>query len=692
MTGLGSKKLVSTFLTLSILAGSGYAYSIPKPVEAQVELGLGAIFGVSSIVSVPIESKVQGTKEAFFDGIAIMIGSAIISTMIRSVTNWVNSGFEGKPAFAQDLRKTANDLEGEVVSRVLNEIENEIGTNIDLDGFFCGPFDRELRDALRIQLAIKTGRPPYTQYSKCTVDSILEKAGNTLEDFEDDFSKGGWPAWLELTEPKNNRWGAWGTLQTEIWQREDTAKSDKEKELSFGGGFLSQFKPGECNPPGPPYRADYQWPINEKTGKPDCPKEYKKTPDQWVTPGKVIEGQFNNIFGGGFEKLQLADEFDELVSALLNQIVLKVLQGVGGLIGAGEAEPGETSLLDQLGDESDRLTQESEATQTEQEEIEAEAVERAEAQALCSEYYAEMQTLTYNIPAKQTQVTKCFADVAAMEVRISGSVESESDSGDTGSDGSASASVSTNQADIDAKNAAQALCDAKSDELKLMQDRMAELNELTKACVIKPGDPAPLCTDGHFNDDAPLGRRITLTHAYFKSTAGAPALDLNIPAAGGTSYRRITVEFDVTVGPWNSECPSSFNGACYHQLFWMMRDREWCPNNVVAVQFVGPSRQKVKMESLINGDQKDSAGMNFYRGQTYHIKYNYGFSRFVPRQELFVDGNRVLELKAAPKVDFKGSSFIQFGGTDGVGPEVDTIDWEFKNIRVELDPDSGDVF
>ena len=322
----------------------------PRYLQAQASAGVGI---AAAAISVPTNDIANNIKEGFLDTIAWILVNAALSSIIISTTKWVNSGFEGKPAYVQDLEKTAANLEGEVVSRLLNEIENEVKLGVDLDGFFCGPFDQEIRRALRIQLAIKTAQPRYTQYSKCTIDSILEKGGNTLQNFENDFTKGGWPAWLQLTEPQNNRWGVWGTLQKEIWDRESEAKGNKDKELYFGRGFLSQLKVGECLPPGPPYKSDYEWPINAKTGKPDCPAQYKKEPDRYVTPGAIIQENITKTLGIGTERLKIADELDELIGSILNQFILKVFKGVGGLFGASKSSSGGKSLTDLLGDEAE---------------------------------------------------------------------------------------------------------------------------------------------------------------------------------------------------------------------------------------------------------------------------------------------------------------------------------------------------
>ena len=306
---------------------------------------------ITSVISVPTNDVINNIKEGLWDRVAWILINAVVSQVIKSMTNWVNSGFEGKTAFTQNLSKVWNDLESDATKGVLAEIE--FG---DFDGetFFCGPFDQELRKLFRLQLQIKQSRPPFYKTSKCTIDTILDKAGYTLEQFQDDFTKGGWPAWLELTSPNNNRYGAYFNVQKEIWNREQTTKDNKAKELTYGKGFLSQKRVGICLAPPPPPDPDGLVPPPDY-----CPPDLKQ-PDYWVTPGTVIEEQLNAHLKLGVGRLQVADELNELLGAVLQQLVTKMLSSVGGLFGAGTVEEGsKKSLWDELDDENEDLTKDA---------------------------------------------------------------------------------------------------------------------------------------------------------------------------------------------------------------------------------------------------------------------------------------------------------------------------------------------
>ena len=61
------------------------------------------------------------------------------------------------------------------------------------------------------------------------------------------------------------------------------------------------------------------------------------------TPGSVIESQLSNVLGSGLRQLELADEFDEMVGALVGQMVKNVVFGAQGLF---QSDPDEIYQVD----------------------------------------------------------------------------------------------------------------------------------------------------------------------------------------------------------------------------------------------------------------------------------------------------------------------------------------------------------
>ena len=306
---------------------------------------------------VPTVDKTFVAKETTDDSIMNMLLSVVLSEIMIAITNWANSGFEGSPIFAQVLEKSFSAIQDAAFQKVLNELElAEYST-----GFLCSPFSQEIRGALQGWFAYQKSHPSFFKKSRCTLDSVLKEAKTTFADFENDFSKGGWPVWLELTKPKNNRYGSFLSIYQEITGKPEEASTNRERDLNYGRGIFSKVKRGECTFVGPP---DPNAP-KDQNGEPICPPEYKQ-PDMVVTPGTVVEEQLNKSLGLGLQRLGIADEFDEMIGALLQNFVQYILFSEDGLFGAGnEGEDGSDSYLDQLQEEADKERENASTTEAE---------------------------------------------------------------------------------------------------------------------------------------------------------------------------------------------------------------------------------------------------------------------------------------------------------------------------------------
>ena len=98
-----------------------------------------------------------------------------------------------------------------------------------------------------------------------------------------------WDDWMSYTQnPYNNPFGATIYGQIELNKRIASSLGIQSTLLDWGGGFFSSKDP--------------------KTG-------------EIRTPGSVIEKQLNDRLGSGQRRLEIADEFDEVVNALVNQLI-----------------------------------------------------------------------------------------------------------------------------------------------------------------------------------------------------------------------------------------------------------------------------------------------------------------------------------------------------------------------------------
>ena len=285
-----------SFLSFAPVVRAQTAVPVSDSAIRQKEVGI-TVFGVT----------VPGLS---WDSIALTIAKSTISRLVNSTVKWINNGFDGNPAYVNNPKQYFTDIaDGEA---------GEFIRGSEL-GLLCSPFQANIR----LSLMQEYYEPlPY----QCTLSEVT----SNIEGFFDDFSQGGWDAWFSMTQnPTNNPYGAYLKARIDMDSRIANAIGLKNQQLDRGRGFLSFEK---C-PSGSFEGTDEE--LNKgcfKTGT------WEKVDATVVTPGSVIETQLSTVLGTGIRQLELADEFDEIVGALVTQLLQKVLGGGGLASGAGTGD------------------------------------------------------------------------------------------------------------------------------------------------------------------------------------------------------------------------------------------------------------------------------------------------------------------------------------------------------------------
>ena len=238
----------------------------------------------------------------------------IIRSITQDIVAYINSGFKsfghnGNSGFLRNPGQFFKQIADEAAGTF---IFNELG---DLGKILCSPFSVQIRTALYFRFGLGGGQ--YSDKAQCTLSQVFGNVQGAADDFlAGDFAKGGWDGWFSVTQdPNNNMYGAYFQAETEIALRSEALRNTQSKELDWGKGMLS-FK--KCvthtNPDGTEY----------------CTMEV-------VTPGNLIEDQLATTFGSPIRQLELADEFNEIISALVRQFLGGIFgENGGGLTGAGD--------------------------------------------------------------------------------------------------------------------------------------------------------------------------------------------------------------------------------------------------------------------------------------------------------------------------------------------------------------------
>ena len=256
-------------------------------------------------VSVPVEWSSGTWKDQVFDCIVYALGNAIIEEISNNIVAWIQGGFDGNPAFLQNL--------GKYKSRV---IEDMAGDFIETDlAFLCSPFKLDVQLALHnLYVPLEGGeRGPLG----CSLLDITENVDNFISG---NFRAGGWPAWFTLVT-ENNPYQAYNDAKIELDARITEEIGNKEKFLEFGSGFLS-FEKEVCD-----------WFKVPNPDDPNNPDYEPRCENQVFTPGSFIENQANVKLDSQGRRLEMADEINEIANALMTYLIQDVLLGNEGLAG-----------------------------------------------------------------------------------------------------------------------------------------------------------------------------------------------------------------------------------------------------------------------------------------------------------------------------------------------------------------------
>ncbi len=267
----------------------------PKSVSA---MGPNPITYIANQAAVPTgdQAAVSNTaasaaKEYFLDGIVTSASKVVISNLTQSIVSWINSGFQGGgPGFVTDPEAYFTDMADQIAG-------DFIFSNTKL-GFMCEPFSIDVKIALNLGYNTRTSKRNF-----CRLSEIVQNTENYVKFTTGDFSQGGWESFFEISQnPANNAMGAHLISKDELRKAILEKRSAKVLELNFGDGFLSSR---DCL---------------ERDSNGECTKE-----GPIKTPGATINDNLSNVLGTGFRQLELADEFNEIVGALVGQLVQTVL-------------------------------------------------------------------------------------------------------------------------------------------------------------------------------------------------------------------------------------------------------------------------------------------------------------------------------------------------------------------------------
>jgi len=322
-------------------------YQFTPSAKAQLLVSDPAVFTVVSTIAG--QGIAERVKEDLLDGLAWTFAKVAIQSMTRSIVNWINSGYEGEPAFSQNLTRDLRQAGDAVAGAFITDF---FEANID------SPFLSLARDTVSVYYLL-TSEDALAQRLKYSLGSFAQRSTDYIRG---DWSGGGLSGWYGLTFRCENDPNCSSFLVHEaLAQRIDAQSRKFIAEFNAGRGFLS-WK-GECSlyESQTDNSAAFQRCVadNEANGtNNDCFALYgnmgtslgdEDTCAEYdvMTPGAVVEESLSEALGSPIKQLELADSINEIVAAVVTQMVNQVLGG-GGLAGLSTPRAsGNTSPINQ---------------------------------------------------------------------------------------------------------------------------------------------------------------------------------------------------------------------------------------------------------------------------------------------------------------------------------------------------------
>src|SRR3989344_9127259 len=238
------------------------------------------------------------------DCFAWILAKMAVHTLSQQIISWIRTGnWDDGPLFVTDWESFLLGAIDQASGKFLEEL------NLTQ---LCAPFSLQIRLGLSNGIVGRGGRGiPYNMRAKCTISDAI----NNLQNFYNDFANGGWERWIQVSqEPSNNPYMSFLMGIEALETRRQIASEKNFFEAMASQGLLGQKN---CRP------------ATQETEAGDVP--LGEICDI-VTPGKAVEEELAKVLGVNIDQLNLADEIDEILMALLQTMLQTIINSAQVLL------------------------------------------------------------------------------------------------------------------------------------------------------------------------------------------------------------------------------------------------------------------------------------------------------------------------------------------------------------------------
>lgn len=288
------------------------AYQAADLAKSAVNIAKNTITAAQSILTAGYTFLLQN-KELVLDGLAWTAAKIVVQEILDALVDWIRGGFQGRPAFVEDLGGFLLETADAAVGQYLDGLGG-------IGSFICSPFQLDIRVALDIKYNETVRSNGEKPVSTCKLSDIKGNLEDFISGLPGSFDQTGitgggagtgWENWFEVVSQPSTYTPYGAQLSAEAGMRAAliNAKGDEMKILDWGDGFLSGTLCETVHGAG--------------TVEDDC----------FINkPGKIVQEALSFNIDSERQALITADEFNEVLAALLSQLAKKFIGGAGGLL------------------------------------------------------------------------------------------------------------------------------------------------------------------------------------------------------------------------------------------------------------------------------------------------------------------------------------------------------------------------
>jgi hypothetical protein len=262
-----------------------------------------------------LETK-EEVRENVENGIFWVIAKQVVSNMVSDLVDWINSGFQGSPAFITDLDQFLLETADAAAGQFIEELAGD-------GSYLCSPFQLNIQIALAVEYdRIREDRP----YEGCTLSDIVGSledflSGSFIQDTDVSVQNVGgqnpvdaaWDNYLQVVNhpEKYTEFGVYLDQQRLMLEKIAEAERNETTKANWGDGYKSNK-------------------ICETVDDSATRSTLRCT---IVTPGRQIADALSENLASGQRTLIEADEINEIIGALMGQLGNMAITGAAGLLG-----------------------------------------------------------------------------------------------------------------------------------------------------------------------------------------------------------------------------------------------------------------------------------------------------------------------------------------------------------------------